>query len=84
MAIEKSLRKVKGKKAVRPDGISGKILNACYKELSFVFQRLFQWSLDSCQIPRLWKSSIVIPIPKISKPMVLNDFRPVALTPIVI
>ena len=81
--VKKSLKSIRTNKSAGPDGIRGKILKACHKELAGVFQRLFQWSLDSYTIPSLWKSSTVIPIPKITKPAVLNDYRPVAFTPIV-
>ena len=81
--VEKSLKSIRTNKSAGPDGIRGKILKECHKELAGVFQRLFQWSLDTYTIPSLWKSSTVIPIPKILKPAVLNDYRPVALTPIV-
>ena len=33
--------------------------------------------------PQLWKSSVVIPVPKKSKPTVLNDYRTVVLTAII-
>ena len=33
--------------------------------------------------PRLWKLSHIVPIPKIPKPVVHNDFRPIALTPVI-
>lgn len=34
-------------------------------------------------VPRVWKDAVVIPVPKISSPKTLNDFRPIALTSIV-
>jgi len=34
-------------------------------------------------IPTLWKTSEIIPVPKKQKNSVMNDLRPVALTPIV-
>ena len=71
--VERVLGKIKSNKASGPDGILGKVFKTCNKELSVVFRRLFQWSLDTAVIPSIWKSSIIIPIPKISKPVVLND-----------
>ena len=82
-SIQKSFKNAKVNKAAGPDGVSGRILKSCHKELSSVFHRLFQWSLDSNIIPRIWKTSTVIPIPKIPKPAVLNDFRPIALTSLI-
>ena len=34
-------------------------------------------------MPDVWKSSIFVPVPKHTKPEALNDFRPVALTSVV-
>ena len=36
--------------------------------------------LDTGDIPKLWKTSVIIPIPKRNKVQEPNDFRPVALT----
>ena len=40
-------------------------------------------SLDQCKVPKLWKESIVVPVAKTRTPRELNDFRPVALTSLV-
>ena len=37
----------------------------------------------SCTIPDIWKLSTVIPIPKKDNPKLANDFRPIALTSLV-
>ncbi len=66
-----------------PDGICGRTLRFCAEQLSGVFQRLFQTSIDTCTIPDIWKLSTVIPIPKKDNPKLPNDFRPIALTSLV-
>ena len=66
-----------------PDGICGRTLRLCDEQLSGVFQRLFQTSIDTCTIPDIWKLSTVIPIPKKDNPKLPNDFRPIALTSLV-
>ncbi len=33
-------------------------------------------------VPKVWKDTVVVPIPKSNGPKTLNDFRPVALTSI--
>ena len=48
-----------------------------------MFTDLFQWSLDTFTIPQLWMTALLIAVAKHSKPTVLNDYRPVALTAIV-
>ena len=70
-------------KASGPDGLKGKVLKTCAYQLSQVFTRLFQLFLDSCFVPRLWKLSHIIPVPKKRNPNQLNDYRPVSLTSII-
>jgi len=70
-------------KAQGPDGIGGRVLRHCAEQLGSVFAHLFRLSLQSGQIPSLWKFSHVIPIPKKPKSIQPNDFRPVALTSLV-
>lgn len=44
---------------------------------------LIQSSFDKVLVPDLWKISIIVPIPKKAKPDSLNDYRPIALTSLV-
>ena len=71
------------KKSPGPDNICGWILKTCANQLCNIFQYIFTLSLTLQKIPKLWKHSIVVPIPKCNNPKVLNDFRPVALTSLV-
>ncbi|KAF0024602.1 hypothetical protein F2P81_023404 [Scophthalmus maximus] len=77
------LRRTKETSSPGPDNISSRVLRYCAEQLGEVFQILFQRSFDSCTVPQMWKHSTVIPIPKKSTTKVLNDFRPVALTSLV-
>lgn len=52
-------------------------------QLCSVLWYIFQMSFECNQIPGMWKSSTVIPIPKTSHPKKLSDFRPVALTSLI-
>ena len=70
------------KSAAGPDKIEGKILKLCSDSLATVFTSLIQWSFNENYVPRLWKTSAIVPIPKKKSPVQLNDYRPVALTPI--
>ena len=80
--VEKLFRTVKTNKALGPDRVSGKILKFCSKQLAPVFHNLFEWSLNCCTVPIIWKTSTITPVSKVSKPCILNDYRPVALTSI--
>ena len=74
---------LKVRKASGPDNISGRLLKTCSPQLCEIFSQLFSWSVRDCTVPNLWKKSTICPIPKNSKPTILNDYRPVALTSIV-
>ena len=49
-------------------------------QLANIFCFIFQLSLQLHKVPRLWKDSIISPVPKNNTHKALNDFRPVALT----
>ncbi len=76
-------KKVNLKKAAGPDSICGHTLHHCANQLSGVFTRLFQLCVDLGQIPATWKTATIIPIPKSKNTNELSEFRPVALTSLV-
>ncbi|XP_062859991.1 polycystin-1 [Trichomycterus rosablanca] len=76
------LSKVNARKAAGPDGIPGRVLRACAEQLAQVFTNIYNLSLAQATVPTCWKTSIIIPVPKRTTAACLNDFRPVALTPI--
>lgn len=76
-------KKVNIRKAAGPDGICGRTLRHCADQLSEVFTVLFQMCAGSGYLPQLWKTSTIIPVPKINHPIDFNHFRPVALTSLV-
>lgn len=78
--VEGQLRKICTSKAAGPDGVSPRVLRACATELGEPLQRIFNMSLDQRRVPRQWKTSCIVPVPKKPQPKELNDFRPVALT----
>ncbi len=48
-----------------------------------IFTQIFIRSLELCEVPSCFKRSTIIPVPKKSKITGLNDYRPVALTSVV-
>ena len=77
------LKRVKISKAAGPDSICGRTLRHCADQLSEVFSLLFQMCVESGQLPTMWKTSTIIPVSKARNPRELNEFRPVALTSLV-
>ena len=76
------LRKVNPRKATGPDGVPGQVLRECADQLAGVFPKIFNQSLSQAVVPPCMKTSTIIPIPKKNNISCLNDYRPVALTPI--
>ncbi|KAL0148948.1 hypothetical protein M9458_055752 [Cirrhinus mrigala] len=79
----KVFRKQKIRKAKGPDGVSPACLKACAVQLSSIFTLIFNRSLELCLVPSCFKCSTIIPVPKKPKTTGLNDYRPVALTSVV-
>src|SRR4029434_8916232 len=73
----------KTRKASGPDGVSPSCLKACADQLALIFTRIFNRSLELCEVPSCFKRSTIIPVPKKSSITGLNDNRPVALTSVV-
>ncbi len=80
--VTRSFKRVNIRKAVGPDGIPGRVLKACAFQLAGVFTDIFNLSLSLSVVPSCFKKSIIVPIPKKNLITCLNDWRPVALTPI--
>ena len=71
------------RKAPGPDNVSSRLLRMCASQLCGIFTEIFNWSLRICQVPVIFKSSVIIPVPKRTPVSTMNDYRPVALTSIV-
>ncbi|KAI2664123.1 RNA-directed DNA polymerase from mobile element jockey [Labeo rohita] len=81
--VQWQLARCKVGKAPGPDGIPAKVLKCCAMELSSIFHSIFWESYRTAIIPTLWKTSTITPVPKKPHPSEPNQYRPVALTPIV-
>ncbi|KAK0148776.1 putative RNA-directed DNA polymerase from transposon X-element [Merluccius polli] len=71
------------RKSPGPDNICGNTLKHCAEQLAPVFTDIFNSSLNLCTVPILWKTSTIVPVPKLPRPTESNDFRPIALTSLV-
>ncbi|GAA6107150.1 piezo-type mechanosensitive ion channel component 1-like, partial [Tachysurus ichikawai] len=74
--------RVNPRKAAGPDNIPGRVLRECAEQLVDVFMDIFNISLSSAVVPTCLKTTTIVPVPKKSTVSCLNDYRPVALTPI--
>ncbi|KAI3374584.1 hypothetical protein L3Q82_021157 [Scortum barcoo] len=71
------------RKAPGPDAVSPSCLKVCTDQLTPIVTQIFNRSLELCEVPSCFKCSTILPIPK--KPSItgLNDYRPIALTSVV-
>ena len=61
----------------------GGILKECSVQLCVVFSRLFQLFMNFHFVPRIWRTSTIIPVAKKPNAKDMNDYRPVALTSVI-
>ncbi len=81
-SFRRSLSRINARKAPGPDNIPGCVLRDCAVELTDVFTDIFNISPSKAVVPTCFKATTIIPVPKKSSPFCFNDYRPVALTPI--
>ena len=81
--VVKCLGTIKTGKAAGPDKINGTVLKLCKYPMASILCKIFQLSVDRGIIPTMWKTSEIVPLPKKASPVCNNDYRPVALTSII-
>ncbi|KAI5100825.1 immunoglobulin kappa variable 6-21 [Silurus meridionalis] len=81
--VRKTLCRVNPRKSAGPDNIPGRVLRECAEQLADVLTDIFNISLSSNVVPTCLKTTTIVPVSKKSSVSCLNDYRPVALTPIV-
>ncbi len=77
---DKVFKRQNPRKAAGPDSVSPSILKYCADQLSPVLTDIFKTSLEKCHVPGCFKTSTIIPVPKKPRITSLNNYRPVALT----
>ncbi len=80
--VRKTLSRINPRKAAGPDNIPGRVQKDCAAQLTDVLTDIFNTSLSQAVVPTCLKSTTIIPVPKKSPVSCLNDYRPIALTPI--
>ncbi len=81
-SMRRSLSRINSRKALGPDNIPGRVLRDCAVELIDVFTDIFNISVSQAVVPTCFKATTIIPVTKKSSPSCFNDYRPVAITPI--
>ena len=81
--VRHQLSRCKTCKAPGPDGIPARVLKTCAMELSPVLHSLFCQSYRTATIPTLWKTAVIVPVPKKPRPTELNHYCHIARTSII-
>ena len=66
-------------KANGPDGISARMLKSTANAIAPSLTKLFNCSIACGRPPTSWKTSYVVPIPKIPRASSTSDYRPISL-----
>ena len=74
------LRKMNANKAQGPDGIHGHILKNCASALAYPLSLIYKTSYNTGSIPREWKTANVVPVHKKGSKSLVDNYRPISLT----
>lgn len=82
--VSRVFKKFNAQKAASPDGIASRALKKCYNQLSWVYNDIFNMSLSLSVVPCFFcfflKKNIIVPIATKNPVICVKDYRPVALT----
>ena len=78
-----ALSRVNAQRVAGPDGVPGRVLRACAVPLTEVWTDVFNLSVAWAAVPVGFKTTSLLLVPKHSTAAGLDDFCPVALTPII-
>lgn len=79
--IEILLRKLKNT-SPGIDDIPCWFFRSCSYEIADIVSYITSRTLETGNVPDSWRTAIVTPIPKVSNPKSLSDYRPISVTPI--
>ena len=64
------------------EGIPSWFFRNCSYEIADVVTHILNLSFTHGVVPQQWKCAVVTPVPKVSKPTAISDFRPISVTPL--
>eukprot|EP00061_Rhincodon_typus_P015377 g43012.t1 len=73
---------VNPRKAMGLDGVPGRALRSCADQLVEVYTDNYNLSFLQAKVPTCFKKITIIPVPKKTRAVYLNDYCPIALTSI--
>lgn len=79
--VIKAVKELKSSPVSGSDNVPAFILKGCIHALAPVLCKLFNLCLSQGKFPSVWKTSIVIPVPKNSNISNVKNYRPISLLP---
>ena len=64
------------------DSLPSWLFRSCSYELAAPIAHIYNCSIHSGLVPNPWKTAVVTPVPKVSRPASLGEYRPISVTPI--
>ncbi|KAK3529788.1 hypothetical protein QTP86_003198 [Hemibagrus guttatus] len=83
VSVKKTLLRINPRKAAGPDKTPGRDLKNCAEELKDVLTDSFNTLVSQAVVPKCFKATTIIPVPDKPHTSSHNDYRPIALTPII-
>ncbi|KAI5640497.1 reverse transcriptase (RNA-dependent DNA polymerase) domain-containing protein [Phthorimaea operculella] len=77
-----AVKRLKPRSSTGPDGVPSFVLKDCVSALKVPLLHIYNMSLKMSVYPKLWKTSIVTPVPKTSSANDVTNFRPIAVPPL--
>ena len=81
--VIREIDRLKKTKSPGPDNIYPRILKECREQLGEPIARLFQNSIDTGFVPKLWRQANVVPIFKKGDKSDKSNYRPISLTSVI-
>ena len=78
--IANLLKNMNARKAQGPDGIHGHILKNCAFSLSYPLSLIYKTSYNTGLLPNEWKEANVVPVHKKGTKALVENYRPISLT----
>lgn len=78
--VEKAISSIKSE-AIGCDGIGIKMLMYCCPYILPVVIHMINFCIETHDFPECWKTSYVLPFPKVTSPNELKDLRPISILP---
>jgi len=78
--VVKTLKKLPSKTSLSPDGFPALFLKSICREIAIPLSALFEMSMTTGKIPKIWKTAKVCPVYKKGLHSLPSNYRPISLT----